>query len=293
MVQKMSIIILWGTLLLSDYVFAQEKITETNDAIKAKYDLAVDYFLKKDYANAHNAFSKIVDEEPNPYKAIVIFDMGMCLQIAGVAEDEKGDKELSKSMFEQATIYYDQAQKILPYFPQLYSNSALVAYYLNQPKDAIQKIFDFGQKLSDELGAFPPDIDNHIYAYRSYAVLLSIAVNNIRADKYADAVVILKDVISQMKKSPPPKEYFQYTAYNSLSQALFDLGDITGTINAIETSIKIAPSQPKLDDIYANLGMLYFKQGNNLNAQDAIEKALVINPSNTIALDYQSRLRSH
>ena len=147
-----------------------------------------------------------------------------------------------------------------------------------------------GQKLTDEYGAFPPDIGNAIYSYRGYEVLLSIAENYAAAGNFSDAVNILKDAVVQMEKTPPQKDYLQYTAYNALGLGLFNLGDIKSAINSIETSIKIAPSQPNLDVSYANLGMLYFKQGDNMKAQYAIDKALTINPNNTSALDYQKKL---
>lgn len=289
--RKIGALILLATPLILSNVFAQEETVKTNLSIKEKYDLAIKYFLDKDYKNAHNVFSEILSDEPAPYKAIIYFNMGICLQIDGVAEREKGNEELSQALFAQAATYYQKVQEIMPYFPQLYSNTGLIEYYQHKPDSVVNEMTATAQKLSDELGAFSPDIDNEIYSYRSYEALLSIAENYIANGNFLDAAKILKNVISQMEKSPPNKEYLYYSAYNSLGSSLFNVGDIEGAINSFEASIKNSPSQPKLNVSYANLGLLYFKQGNYAKSKEAIEKALAINPNNQTALDYQSKLK--
>jgi len=287
---KIGIALLTVACLALGHARAQEKGAEDTSVIKEKYDLAVDYFLKKDHKNAHNAFARIVDDVPVPYKAIVYFNMGMCLQIDGI-EQIKIDAQLSDACFTQASEYYQEAQDILPYFPQLYSNAGLVAFYQKRPESEVKKMTAFGQQLTDELGAFPPDIDSSIYSYRSYEAMLSIAVNYIRDAKFRDAANMLKEIINKMRESPPKKNYMFYTAYNSLGLSLFGLNDIQGAIDAYENSIKVAPDQPKLDLSYSNLGMLYFTRGDYAKAKDAIARSLAINPNNGTALEYQKKLK--
>jgi tetratricopeptide (TPR) repeat protein len=263
---------------------------QTEGTVKEKYNLAINYFQNKDYVNAHNFFGEILAYEPDPYKAIVYFNMGMCLQVAGV--EGKGDAELTRALFAQAAKYYQKAQDIMPDFPQLYSNAALIARYLNHPNSVVEEFYSKGQQLTDKFGAFPPDVDNKLYSYKSYEALLTIATNYIVGGNYSDAVGILKDVVDRMEQVPPQKTYLQYTAYNLLGLCLYNLGDNKGAINYIESSIKLAPSQPKLDFSYANLAMLYFKQGDYTKAHEATRNALVLNPNNQIALDYQNKLES-
>ncbi len=287
MVRIIKIAIALASLFVSSFVFAQE----ANNHIKEKYDLAVDYFLQKDYTGAHNTFKEIATEEPVPYSAIVYFNMGMCLQTAGIARRKNINDELSKALFTQAEIYYQKAQDILPYFAQINSNAGLVAYYQDQPNKFVEEMIATGREIADQFGAFLPDVDNALYSYRSQAALLSIAANHVAVGKYREAVSILKDIIVLMEKNVPQQDHFQYTAYNSLGFCLFNLGDTKGAIDSFENSIKIAPLQPKLDVSYANLGMLYFKQGDYPEAHDAVDKALALNPNNRIALDYKERLK--
>jgi len=269
-----------------------ENVTiETNLSVKEKYDSAVSYFLKKDYKNAFNIFGEILNDEPNPFKAIVYFNMGICLQIDGVAEKGKGNTKLSQDLFTQAAVYYQKVQAITPYFPQLYSNIGLVYFYQHKSNSEIKEMTAMGQKLTDELGAFPPDVEGAIYSYRSYEALLSIAGNYVAEGSFLDAKIILQDIVGRMEKAPPQKVYLQYTAYNSLGLCLFNLGEIKGAIHYFESSIKVAPSQPRLDVSYANLGLLYFKEHNYTKAKESVDKALEINPNNQVALDYQAKLK--
>jgi len=284
--------IMLALFFMSSICFAQEKPNEANSVGKEKFDLAINYFFQNDFDKAREAFNESLNIEPAPYSAIVYYNIASCYQIQAMAEKGKGNMVLADGFFVKALEQYQKAQAIMPYFPQIYSNTGLIYFHQNKPKATIDEVTNFGQQLTDELGAFPPDVENMVYSYRSYETLLSVAVNYIGSGNFEDAAEVLRNVVFQMEQEPPKKKYIHYTAYNSLGLSLFRLGDIDGAINSSESSIKTDPTQPRLDTSYANLGMLYFNKGDYLKAGEAVTHALSINPQNETALDYQKKLKN-
>lgn len=284
-------LIMLAIFFVSSFCFAQGKPNEVNSPGKDKFDLAINYFSQNDFDKARKAFNESLNIEPAPYNAIVYYNIASCYQIQAMAEKEKGNLVLADEFFVKALEQYQKAQAITPYFPQIYSNTALIYFNQNKPKATLDEVATFGQQLTDELGAFPPDVGNRVYSYRSYEALLSVAVNYIGSSNFEEAAKVLRNVVSQMDQNPPKKKYIHYTAYNSLGLSLFRLGDMDGAINSFESSIKVDPAQPRLDTSYANLGMLYFNKGDYLKADEAVAHALSINAQNETALDYQKKLK--
>ncbi len=255
----------------------------------ANYETGVKLFLEGNYENSAQAFLSAL--EGSAYDGITYFNIGVCYLYLLQEGVQKENPDAAAKYLSKAEEFFTQSTRMLPFFPQAFSNLAMVYFKQNKPDDVIRQKEGFAQILSDNLGAFSPDINNSIYAYKGYSARMAVAENYFGADDCASSKNELLEVISQMEKSPPANKYLHYTAYNTLAHCLYQDKKFDEALSAMENSLRVAPDQPNLDVSYSNLAVIYFEKKDFSAAQKYVDAALKIDSANETALEYQDRLK--
>jgi len=276
---------------LKDYTVAIEELkkalTIKSDYPRARYLLAECYFQQKEYKLAQIEYERVVtDSEINEYTDDALWGSGWCYYL--LEEYEEAAKKFSKLLndFPDSDLVlqarhklgksyfqgnnYPETIKVYQEFLEKYSEYQgkeieEVYYLLGQAYLRSEKYKEAEELFNNLLFFFPGfELASEVKYYNSLSLF--------KENKYEEAIVQLKDLISEVEIEDKRKEEAQYL----LARCWLNLQEYSKAIENLESLKQLEVEDPLLEKVSFDLGLAYSRQGDKekavLEFQEFIEK---------------------
>jgi len=276
---------------LKDYTVAVEELKKAldikSDYPQARYLLAECYFQQKEYKLAQVEYERVVtDSEINEYTDDALWGSGWCYYL--LEEYEEAAKRLSKLLndFPDSDLAlqarhrlgksyfmgnnYPETIKVYQEFLEKYSEYQgeeieEVYYLLGQAYLRSGEYVEAEEVLNSLLFLFP---GFELASEAKYYNGLSLFKEN----KYEEAIVQLKDLISEAEIEDKRKEEAQYL----LARCWLNLQEYSKAIENLESLKQFEVEDSMLEKVVFDLGLAYSRQGDKekaiLEFQEFVEK---------------------
>jgi len=276
---------------LKDYTVAVEELKKAldikSDYPQARYLLAECYFQKKEYMLAQVEYERVVtDSEINEYTDDALWGSGWCYYL--LEEYEEAAKRFSKLLndFPDSDLAlqarhrlgksyfmgnnYPETIKIYREFLEKYSEyqgkeSEEVYYLLGQAYLRSEKYKEAEEVLNNLLFLFPGfELASEVKYYNALSLF--------KENKYEEAIVQLKDLISEAEIGDNRKGEAQYL----LARCLLNLQEYSEAIENLESLKQFEVEDSLLEKASFDLALAYSRQGEKEKAiiefQEFVEK---------------------
>ena len=276
---------------LKDYTVAVEEIKKAldikSDYPHARYLLAECYFQQKEYKLAQVEYERVVtDSEINEYTDDALWGSGWCYYLLGEYEEAakrflkllndfpdsdlalQASHKLGKSYFQGNN--YANTIKVYREFLEKYSEyqgeETEEAYYLlGQAYFRSEKYKEAEEVFNNLLFLFPGfELSSEVKYYDSLILF--------KENKYEEAIVQLKDLISETEIEDKRKEEAQYL----LARCWLNLQEYSIAIENLKSLKQLEVESSLLEKVIFDLGLTYSRQGDKekaiLEFQEFIEK---------------------
>lgn len=276
---------------LKDYTVAVEELKKAldikSDYPQARYLLAECYFQQKEYMLAQVEYERVVtDSEINEYTDDALWGSGWCYYL--LEEYEEAAKRFSKLLndFPDSDLAlqarhrlgksyfmgnnYPETIKIYREFLEKYSEyrgkeSEEVYYLLGQAYLRSEKYKEAEEVLNNLLFLFPGfELASEVKYYNALSLF--------KENKYEEAIVQLKDLISEAEIGDNRKEEAQYL----LARCLLNLQEYSEAIENLESLKQFEVEDSLLEKASFDLALAYSRQGEKEKAiiefQEFVEK---------------------
>ncbi len=276
---------------LKDYIVAVEEIKKAliikSDYPHARYLLAECYFQQKEYKLAQVEYERVVtDSEINEYTDDALWGSGWCYYL--LEEYEEAAKRFSKLLndFPDSDLAlqarhklgksyfqgnnYPETIKVYQEFLEKYSEyqgkeMEEVYYLLGQAHLRSEKYKEAEEVFNNLLFFFPGfELASEVKYYSGLSLF--------KENKYEEAIVQLKDLISETEIEDERKEEAQYL----LARCLLNLQEYSKAVENLESLKQFEVEDSLLEKVSFDLGLAYSRQDDKekaiLEFQEFIEK---------------------
>jgi len=276
---------------LKDYTVAVEELKKAldikSDYPRARYLLAECYFQQKEYKLAQVEYERVVtDSEINEYTDDALWGSGWCYYLLEEYDEAarrfskllndfpdsdlalQAMHKLGKSYF-QGNNYLETIrvyQEFLEKYPEYQGEEIKEVYYLlGQAYLRSEKYKEAEEVLNKLLFLFPGfELASEVKYYNGLSLF--------KENKYEEAIVQLKDLISEAEIEDKRKEEAQYL----LARCWLNLQEYSKAIESLESLKQFEVEDSMLEKVVFDLGLAYSRQGNKekaiLEFQEFVEK---------------------
>jgi len=276
---------------LKDYVVAIEELKKAldikSDYPQARYLLAECYFQQKEYMLAQVEYERVVtDSGRNEYTDDALWGSGWCYYL--LEEYEEAAERFSKLLndFPNSDLVLQAMHKLGKSYFQGNNYSGTIKVYRQflekyseyQGKEIEEVYYLLGQAYlrSEKYAEAEEVFYNLLFFFPGFELASEVkyynALSLFKENKYEEAIVQLKDLISDAEMEDKRKEEAQYL----LARCLLNLQEYSKAIENLE-SLKLFEAEDSiLEKVTFDLGLAYSRQGDKekaiLEFQEFIEK---------------------
>lgn len=276
---------------LKDYTVAVEELkkalTIKSDYPHARYLLAECYFQQKEYKLAQVEYERVVtDSEINEYTDDALWGSGWCYYL--LEEYKEASKRFSKLLndFPDSDLALQVSHKLgKSYFKENNYPETIKVYqeFLEkyseyQGKEIEEAYYLLGQAYlrSGKYKEAEEVFNNLLFLFPGFELASEVKYYNglslFKENKYEEAIVQLKDLISETEIEDKKKEEAQYL----LARCLLNLQEYSKAIKNLESLKQLEVEDSILEKVSFDLGLAYSRQGDKekaiLEFQEFIEK---------------------
>ena len=276
---------------LKDYTVAVEEIKKAldikSDYPHARYLLAECYFQQKEYKLAQVEYERVVtDSEINEYTDDALWGSGWCYYL--LEEYEEAAKRFSKLLndFPDSDLDLQARHKLgKSYFQGNNYSETIKVYreflekYSEYQGEEIEEVYYLlGQAYfrSGEYAEAEEVFNNLLFFFPGFELASEVkyynSLNLFKENKYEEAIVQLKDLISETEIEDERKEEAQYL----LARCWLNLQEYSKAIENLESLKQFEVEDSLLEKVSFDLGLAYSRQGDKekaiLEFQEFIEK---------------------
>jgi TolA-binding protein len=276
---------------LKDYIVAIEELkkalTVKSDYPHARYLLAECYFQQKEYKLAQVEYERVVtDSEINEYTDDALWSSGWCYYL--LEEYEEAAKRFSKLLndFPDSDLALQVSHKLgKSYFKENNYPETIKVYqeFLEkyseyQGKEIEEAYYLLGQAYlrSGKYKEAEEVFNNLLFLFPGFELASEVKYYNslslFKENKYEEAIVQLKDLISETEIEDKKREEAQYL----LARCLLNLHEYSKAIENLESLKQFEVEDSILEKVSFDLGLAYSWQGDKekaiLEFQEFIEK---------------------